>query len=512
MENGGSAAAVSAGGRKKLITKIIAIVLIVAVVAEAVVIGVLGVKMKLSGGRTAEPADLVVNADMSAVGDGIGRGVGEGIAMVTGGLLGSVSEESDIGDIIRSVIYSDAVINALASMTFPIVKKILLDLNMLDFATAALIYPTPEKLAQILEGKSYTSYDKSGTVLPLADVLKAAGEDWAYFDSKVNLARDDGTVYSTTIWNSINWGAHDKDSFYKALNDMSEGIRGVLEVTLQGKTVNVNVNLVEVLFSSDFMNLGMDAAKIYTPLDVCGYEGCLVPLFSMLGLAPGEYPSVSEFKAYTSCADIWKAILEPVLAVVDKALASPTSVLPDMLVNFADRTDTGALYESMKTMTMHGEFDSLAKSFMGFEDKELANLGVTLVDVIKGFGIDITGTFNDILDDLLVLITKKTDADMPDMDVAQLRSLSKVKKLSNGIDVYSADSEAVLRYLADWLIDSDIAGMIINMTEIAGTVEAKSILDAVDECEKSLEKLIYLVIPLVRQKLERGVITTTKIN
>ena len=137
---------------------------------------------------------------------------------------------------------------------------------------------------------------------------------------------------------------------------------------------------------------------------------------------------------------------------------------------------------------------------------------MTLADVIKGFGIDITGSFNDILDDLLVLITKKTGADMPDMDVAQLRSLSKVKKLSNGIDVYSADSEAVLRYLADWLIDSDIAGMIINMTEIAGTVEAKSILDAVDECEKSLEKLIYLVIPLVRQKLERGVITTTKIN
>ena len=512
MKNSGYTAAAMSGGKKSLIIKIIAIVLAVVVVAEAVVIGVIGVKLKLTGGESSGSGNIVISADLSAVGDGIGRGVGEGIAMIFNGITGSVPSGDNVGDIIRSVVYSDSVINAIASMTFPLVKQILLDLKMLDFATAASIYPTPEELAELMQGKSYTAYDKSGTILPLADVLTVAGADWAYFDSKINVARADGSVNSTTIWNSINWGVTDKTSFYKALNDLSEGIRGVLEVTLQGKDVNVNVNLVDVLFSSDFINLGMDAAKIYTPLDVCGYEGCLVPLFSMLGLVPGEYPSVAEFKAYTSCADIWKAILEPVLSVVDKALAAPMTVLPSMLVNFADRTTTGALYESMQTMTMYGEFAGLAKSFMGFEDKELANLGVTLADVIKGFGIDITGTFNDILDDLLALITKKSDADVPDMDVDKLRSLSKITKLSNGVEVYTADSDAVVKYLVDWCVSSDIAGMIIDMTDLAGTEEAKKILAAVDDCEASVEKLINLIVPLLKQKLETGTVTTTKLN
>lgn len=501
----------AAKGRKLLVVKIICIVLAVLVAGEGVAIGVLGVKLKMSGGPR-EPGDLAVNADFSAVGVEIGRGVGEGAAMLAGRLLGDVPTGDNIGDIVRGVIYSDALINALASISFPLVKKILVDLNMLQFATAAKIWPTPAELAELMQGKSYTACDKSGTVLPLADVLTAAGDDWAYLDTAINLARDDGTVNSTTLWNTIEWGVKDKDSFYSALNDMSEGIRGVLEVTMQGKTVVCNVNLVKVLLGSDFANLGMDAAEIYTPLRVCGYEGCLVPLFAMLGLAPSEYPTVEEFKGYTSCADIWKAILEPVLTVVDKAIASPTKVLPSMLVNVADQTDSGVLYKNMQTMTMYGKFDSLAKSFMGFEDKELANLGAVLADVIKGFGIDLTGSFNDILDDLLQLVTKQKNADMPDMDVKALRKMSKKVSAGSALEVYSADSEKVINYLASWLIDSDIAEVIINMTEIAGTQEAKNILKAIDDCEKSLEKLVSLVVPLVKQKLERGVITATRIT
>ncbi|MCR5782829.1 MAG: hypothetical protein K6G90_08860 [Clostridia bacterium] len=497
--------------KSPLVIKIICIVLAVLVAGEGVAIGVLGVKLRFSGGAN-EPGDLAINADFSSVGVEIGRGVGEGIAMLAGNLMGDVSSGENIGDIIRGVVYSDALINTLASISYPLVKKILVDLNMLQFATAARIWPTPAELAELFKDKSYTACDKSGTILPLADVLTAAEDDWAYFDTTINLARDDGTVNSTTLWNTIQWGVKDRESFYSAMNDMSEGIRGVLEVTMQGKTVVCNVNLVKVLLGSDFANLGMDAAEIYTPLKVCGYEGCLVPLFAMLGLAPAEYPSVEEFKGYTSCADIWKAILEPVLTAVDKAIASPTKVLPSMLVNFADQTDSGVLYKNMQTMTMYGKFDNLAKSFMGFEDKELANLGVVLADVIKGFGIDITGSFNDILDDLLGLITGKENADMPDMDVKALLKMSKKVSAGNDLTVYSADSEQVINYLASWLIDSDIARVIIDMTEIAGTQEAQNILEAIDNCEKSLECLVSLVVPLVKQKLERGVITATRIT
>ena len=223
----------------------------------------------------------------------------------------------------------------------------------------------------------------------------------------------------------------------------------------------------------------------------------------MLGLRDGEYPTVAEYNAYTSIGDMWEGILEPILSAVDKAMKTPLQSLCDMLVNFAVAVDEGTLVKSMSTLRMDAEYADLAKKFMGYEDGLLFNLGEALVDIIKSMGIDLSGSFNGILDSLLQTVLKNPDADMPDMDVSALKACASETTLSNGNKVFTTNYEQVIEYLVSYAVQGKTVELVLNQTSLAGTPEAQKIVSAIDSSKDGVTELVNVALDIVLQKLQQ---------
>ena len=434
----------------------------------------------------------------------VGGAVGTALSDVMGSIGNGALQPGSIKEMAAELIYSDFIVNTVMSISYPLLYQTLLDLGMLDFATYMDLYATGPLLAGKLEGKSYTCVDKDGTRKPLTEVLNNVGEDWTYMDTKVSYEDGDGDTRETTLWNSIQWGVTDEASFYSAMNDMGEGLRGVLEVAMQGKERVINVNVLEVLLKFDKIPLNMDAATVFCDDGQGGYAKGLVPLLSTLGLEEGDYPSVDEFKSYTSIADMWKAIFGPVLNLAEKIGNDPVHMLTNMLVNFADLVESGKFKEYMETLRLDATYNKLAALAMGFSDGQLFNLGDALIDIIGESGLNLTGSFNDLMDSFIKVLTKK-DGDMPDMDVAGLKACASEKTLSNGTAVLEADPDKVIEFMVNYLMDDQIVSAVVNATELAGTPEGDAIISGVEKSEEGLRQLVNALVPVLLKKLNAAI-------
>lgn len=421
-------------------------------------------------------------------------------------LLNKFSENgispSDITGLVRKVIYSDLIVNTIMSMAYPLLFQVLTNLEMMDFAENIDLYPTGPSYAKKLEGTSYTCCDKDGTRKPLTEVLNNVGSDWTYMDTTVSWTDSDSVTKTTTLWNTIKWGVTDKESFYNAMAVMSEGLRGVLEICVQSKERTVNINVVDFLLHTDSLPINLDAAKIYNSSEKSGYEICLLTLFNALGLVEGEYPAPETVCSYTNLGDIWKAILDPVLLAVDKAVNDPVSKLTDMLINFAAAIDTGALVNSMRSLKMDGDFHDLATTVMGFQDGEIYNLGNSLIEIIGEMGIDISGSFNNLLDGLLKLISKSENADMPDMNMEKLFSCATVTTRANGRTYYISDSQKTVDFLVEYVINEKIIESVLTLTPLNGTPEAQTIVSAIGQSKEGLTTIAKTLVGIVLGKLD----------
>ena len=474
----------------------IIIVLVAVIIIETVAFAVVGLfKSPDTQHSTENTIELNINFD----------GVGQEVTSAVTALVGNISENgftpADITGLVKKVVYSDLIVNTIMSMAYPLLFQVLTNLEMMDFATNIDLYPTGPLYAKKIENSQYTCCDKDGTRKPLTDVLNNVGSDWTYMDSKVTWTDTDGTQKTTTLWNSIKWGVTDKESFYRVMADMSEGLRGVLEICIQSKSRIVNINVVDFLLNTDAIPIHLDAATIYNSSPKSGYETCLISLFSLLGLKSGEYPTAAEVCAYTDLGDIWKAILEPVLLAVDKAAADPVNGLTSMLINFANAIESGSLISNMRALKMDGDFHELATAVMGFQDGEIYNLGNSLIDIIGEMGIDISGSFNNLLDGLLKLISKSEYADMPDMNMPALLACAATTTLADGSTYYIADSQKTVDFLIDYAINEKIIESIINLTPLKGTTEAATIVSAVGQSRDSLITIAKTLVGLLLDKL-----------
>lgn len=436
---------------KNKVKNIVICVLVAVLVLETVAFAVVGITGKKGGGTgevSGQPqAVLNVNAN------GMGEEVVTAVKPLIEGITSGTMPEGGLMGIVESVIYSNMIVNVIMSISYPLLFETLTNLEMMDFATNIDLYPTGPLLAGLLEGKSYTCVDKDGTRKPLTDVLNAVESDWPYMDTEVTWKTEDGEEKTTSLWNSIEWGVTDEESFFKVMQDMSAGLRGVLEICVQGKSRDVVINVVEFLLNTDAVPIELDAARIYNSSEKSGYEICLVALFNMLGLVDGEYPSVEETVGYTELGDIWKAILKPVLFAVEKAASDPINNLTSMLINFAHAVETGEFCESMRSLRLDAEFHVLASTVMGFENGQLYNLGDSLIEIIESMGIKLSGSFNELLDSLYGMITKNDSADMPDMDMNALFACASETTLSNGNKYYKADAKKTVDFLVSYGID-----------------------------------------------------------
>ncbi len=472
------------------------IVLAAIIVVETVAFSAISV-MKKTDTTHSEQSSITLNLSLDAVGSEIGSAVS--------GIVDTFSENGitpqSITSLVKDVVYSDAIVNTIMSMAYPLLFQVLTNLEMMDFAANIDLYPTGPAYAAKIAGSSYTCYDADGTKKPLTDVLNNVGDNWAYMDQTVTWYDDDGTAKTTTLWNSIKWGVTDKESFYKVMADMSEGLRGVLEICVQSKSRIVNINVVEFLLNTDAVPINLDAATIYNSSEVSGYQSCLVTLFNALGLTDGEYPTSEEVCAYTNLGDIWKAILEPVLFAVEKAAGDPVNKLTSMLINFADIIETGKLCASMRDLKMDGDFHELATAVMGFEDGEIYNLGDSLIEIIGEMGIDISGSFNNLLDGLLKLISKSDAADMPDMDMNRLRGCAAATTLPNGNTYYVANSQQTVDFLIEYIVNEKIIESVINLTPLKNTPEGATIVAAIGQSKEGLTTIAKTLTGVLLEKL-----------
>lgn len=485
--------------KKKPVWKtVLVVVLAVALLGESAALIATGLNKDKPVASTPQDSNITLNLSLGEVSGDIGSAVSS--------LLSDFTDKSfsaaDIVKLVKNVIYSDSIVNTVMSMAYPLLFEVLTNLNMMEFAPEIDLFATPVLYATKIPDTSYTCCDKDGTRKALTDVLTAADGDWSYMDAEVTWTDTDGESKKTTLWNSIKWGVSDKASFYNAMNAMSEGLRGVLEICVQGKAKAVNINVVEFLLKTDFMNINLEAATIYNASEKSGYETCLVRLFNALGLKDGEYPSVEVACSYTGLGDIWQSILEPVLFAVEKAANDPVNALPSMLVNFADLIETGELVKSMLSLRIDAEFHQLATAFMGFESGMLHNLGDSLVKIICELGIDISGSFNKLLDSLLSLITKTEGADMPDMDINALRACAAKTTLPNGNSYYVADSQKTIDFLIDYTLDEKIVESIVNLTPLAGTEEAQAIINAIGQSKEGLAAIEHTLAGMLLKKLD----------
>ncbi len=482
--------------QKSRLKNAVIIILSLVIVIETVAFAAVGLTKKPERSHSTEGTiELNLNFD----------GVGQEISSVVTAFVGNLSEKGikpeDITGLVKKVVYSDLIVNTIMSMAYPLLFQVLTNLEMMDFATNIDLYPTGPLYAAKIQDKPYTCCDKDGSRKPLADVLNNVGSDWTYMDTKVSWVDTDGVQKTTTLWNSIKWGVTDKESFYAVMADMSEGLRGVLEICVQSKSRIVNINVVDFLLNTDALPINMDAATIYNSSPKSGYETCLLTLFSALGLKTGEYPAPAEVCAYTDLGDIWKAILEPVLYAVDKAAADPVNGLTSMLINFAAIIENGTLCNSMRALKMDGDFHDLATAVMGFEDGEIYNLGNSLIEIIGEIGLDISGSFNNLLDGLLKLISKSDYADMPDMNMSALLACASTSTLSDGSVYYTADSQKTIDFLIDYAVNEKIIESIINLTPLKGTEEASTIVSAVGQSRDGLITIAKTLVGILLEKL-----------
>lgn len=475
---------------------IVIIVLCAALVLES------GVLIARKGGTKKVPeTQFVLTISMDGLGDKLGAKLSRTLTDTVTSLIDGKIPEGGIPAIAKTFLYQDFLINAVMSVSFPLLVRVLKDIEMLDFSEAARLHPLPFQMAEVLSGKGYTCCDKDGSRKDICEVLKTANDNWAFFDEKISWKDDDGTDMNTTVWNSIHWNITDETSFFTAMNDMSEGLRGVLEICLQNKEVVANVNALEVLLGTDAIPLNIDAATLFNSTGKSGYETCLIPLFNMLGLDEGEYVSDSDFCGYTELSDIWKAIFDNIMKVLEKTEKDPVNMLTSMLVNFADAMDKGTIVENMKTLKLDADFNVLASLAMGYKDGLLSNLGELLVEVIESLGIKFSGNFNELLDSLPGLIPSVGAMDLPDMDVNKLVSCASEKTLANGNKVYVADAAAVVDYLVDYAVNEQIFQILFEKTDFLTPDEEAKLVSSLGNSKEGIKQLIKTVIPIVLNKL-----------
>ena len=240
--------------------------LIAVIIIESVAFAVVGFTKNNSAAEIGTQPEINVNISFEGVADNISVPVTELLDKFTESQITT----TDITGLVRKVVYSDLIVDTIMSMAYPLLFDVLTQLEMMDFAGNIDLYPTGPSYAAKIQGSTYTCCDKDGTRKPLTDVLNNVGSDWTYMDTTVTWTDTDGVEKTTTLWNSIKWGVSDKESFYKAMADMSEGLRGVLEICLQNKSRVVNINVVDFLLNTDAIPIHLDAATVYNSSEKSG--------------------------------------------------------------------------------------------------------------------------------------------------------------------------------------------------------------------------------------------------
>ena len=428
------------------------------------------------------------------------------IEIEDGKILAKVLGDTNIGDTLRGAIYSNGVVSALMSAVYPMLYEKVE--SMLDLVQFIHLYPTGPAFADQLGNVSYTAVDKDGVRKPLTDVLRKIGSNWDYMNTKVKWTTEDEngekTDHEDTIYNSIDWLVHDQASFYQAMNDVTLGFRGLLEVSIQSKT-NV-IKLMDAAASMagiDFLAsipLSLEAAKVYNPSEMTGYQAFFVYLFNILGLVDGEYLSSEVVCSYGTMGEMWKAIIESVIFAVEKIMLNPAQNLANVIVSLVEAIDSGRFMKRFRMTSLYLEYNPLVGKLMKAEDSEQFNLGGTIADVASGMGINLDGSWNDLMAGVVKMIGGE-NVKAPTFNTKALIAAGTPTTLPNGNKVYKANPDKVTAVFVDYLMQGEVIDALLAKVDMFSAEDNKRIVKAFNEADDGLSNLLKVVFSVVLANL-----------
>ena len=428
------------------------------------------------------------------------------IVVEDGKILSKVIGDKNIGDMLRGIFYSNSIVSALMSAVYPMLYEKVE--SMLDLVQFIHLYPTGPALADQLGNVSYTAVDKDGVRKPLTDVLRKVGSNWDYMNTKVKWTTEDEkgekTEHEDSIYNSIDWLVHDQASFYQAMNDVTLGFRGLLEVSIQSKTNKIKLmDAAASMAGIDFLAsipLELEAAKVYNPSEMTGYQAFFVYLFNILGLVDGEYLPSETVCGYGTMGEMWKAIIESIIFAVEKIMLDPAKNLANVLVTLVEAIDSGRFMKRFRMTSMYLEYNPLVKKLMNAEDGEQFNLGGTIADVANGMGINLDASWSDLLGGVIKMVGGE-NVKAPTFNTKALIAAGTPTTLPNGNKVYKANPDKVTAVFVDYLMQGQVIEALLAKIDMFSAEDNKKIVKAFNQADEGLSNLLKVVFSVVLANL-----------
>lgn len=287
--------------------------------------------------------------------------------------------------------------------------------NLDEVLAEAGLYVYPQTLADSLMMSNPAFY---GVGTPIYTALKAAGRDWTKLVCEDN--PETPAVDETKVLD-FEWGVYDSETFVDTLGCIFDSLLPLLNAVLTGKEFNETLNNAAYCYSPKIgykvplIGTISSEAAIYGHLNLVipgltVYNDVLVPLFEILGV-----DKIPTLKQNASGDEIAKAIVNPLLGVIDTLLANPLSTVLEILPNLVYFLSMDSVQEILNSLNIalnlkiDPEIDDdnsgtvikyLGDLLLGFIKDSLAfdvNLAIAdLVDLYELLGFEISD-FNEIL-------------------------------------------------------------------------------------------------------------------
>ncbi len=240
------------------------------------------------------------------------------------------------------------------------------------------LYVYPQTLADSLLMSDPVSF---GVGTPIYTALKAAGRDWTQL---VKADDPETEMVDETKVLEFDWGVYDEDSFVEKLACVFDSLLPLLNAVLTGKTFEEVLANAAYGYSTDtkyIVSVGKLAVFGDLRLTIPGltvYNDVLVPLFNVLGV-----DKIPTLKQNASGEELVKAIVEPLLGVIDEVLENPISTVLEIFPNLVYFLSMDTIQEMLNSLNIN-----LTLKIEAEVDKD--NSG-TLVDLLGNTLLDLLG-------------------------------------------------------------------------------------------------------------------------
>ncbi|MBE6789616.1 MAG: hypothetical protein E7535_00315 [Ruminococcaceae bacterium] len=313
------------------------------------------------------------------------------------------------------------------------------------------IYPT-----YLAEALASTANGKAGKYNAIINALRAAGENWMYFDNTAVGGNGDGEITAEDLQN-YTWGVNDYTTFCAAIGDVFTSVLPVLQVLFTNYTYTTpQINNLLYIHGKDLdlkytVDIDIGHAYGYGHLKlnlqgVEGYKNLWGTLFETLGITKtvaNNNPTVQNPLSTTfgnsgnsaSAAQFANCLFMPLLSLVETLAAKPIDTVMGIIPNLMQSVAYGFVQPLLDAVSTN------------------INLKVTLeitdtddVEAIVDWGLDLSGLVNLFLGLINDALVDVIDVNIPlalggMLDLEELLGVEDLSDINGIIDHFLLSSE-----------------------------------------------------------------------